>query len=119
MKNKSSEDPTAKLTLSILYAILSLVGWSSFFTTSWVGALLWGWFLTPLGLPLIGVWHMAGLVMFFWVLRPDISMTLFFAMRAANLPRVDEVASHIAVGVVTIVVTWLLALVGYGVHSMM
>lgn len=32
---------------------------------SYVSTVLWGWFVVPLGLPAIGLWHMYGLRMFY------------------------------------------------------
>ena len=30
---------------------------------AWVTSVVWGWFLVPLGLPVVGLWHAAGLNM--------------------------------------------------------
>jgi hypothetical protein len=118
MKNDESSAVLAGK-FDFLYAVLAIVGFASTITTSIVGSWLWEWFLSPLGLPLISPWHMAGLVMFFWVLRPDNMLTHFFTTKAANLSREDEVTSSIAVWSIVTAMTWMLALFGYAVHSMM
>lgn len=42
-----------------LIAIAAVVAGS--LLTGWAGMTLWGWFVVPLGLPAIGLWHALGL----------------------------------------------------------
>lgn len=37
----------------------------------WVLSILYGWFLQPLGLPALNVWHMIGLLLILNMLTPD------------------------------------------------
>lgn len=55
--------PLAFIMLLVIFVPLAL--WFAF-----AASILWGWFLVPLGLPPIGVWHMWGISLTLGVIRP-------------------------------------------------
>lgn len=72
----------------VIVIVLSLASWGAYW---YVGPILWGWFMVPLGVPAVTWQHFAGLstlrgLMFYRYQKQDTEEALKRAITAAILP---------------------------------